>query len=568
MSPTSETKQGAIEYAHHGIGEALKRGQYTVPTNQRNYAWDDAQISALLSDFTNAINVGRPAYFLGTIVLTKSGATLPQIADGQQRLATITILLASIRDWFFSQGAEEDSTSIETDFLRKFDRNVRGYTPTLTLNSVDNEFFMKRVLSRPGSPDRDTKPTKWSHERIERAAELAAKHVAARVKGLSKEHAIAHLNQWVEFIQDTAQVIVLTVPNDLDAFTMFETLNDRGLKTSQADLIKNYLFSQAKDRDKEAQQKWDSMIGALETLEDEDITLAYLRTLLTSLYGLTRADMIFKTVRDNVAGRNQAVTFLDMMAEYANEYVAILSPDAPKWNEYALGVSRSIAVIKELGIAQIRPLMLSVARHFPVAEANKAFPLFVNWSVRFLIAGGGRGGSLEEAYADRAKEITEGDVATSEMLAKKMADRIPSDALFAAAFAGARVSKTNLARYYLRALELKFTGDPEPAWIPNEDSLKITLEHVLPVNPGPGWEHIHPETANSVYKRLGNMVLMQASKNNEIGNKSFMTKRPFLQASPYLLTKMVGLKLDWDVKDIDERQIKLAEIAVETWPIK
>ena len=567
MSPTTETKRGAIEFAHHGIGEALKRGQYTVPPNQRNYAWEEPQISTLFSDFTNALNVGRPAYFLGTLVLTKGEGKLPQIADGQQRLATITILLAAIRDWFFSQGEEEDSTSIETDFLRKFDRDVRGYTPTLTLNSVDNEYFMKRVLSRPNSAERNTEPTKWSHERIDRAAVLAAKHVATRVKGLSKEHAINHLNQWVRFLQDTAQVIVLTVPDELDAFTMFETLNDRGLKTSQADLIKNYLFSQAKDRDKEAQQKWDSMVGALETLEDEDITLSYLRTLLTSLYGVTRTDLIFKTVKDNVAGRNQAITFLDMMAEYANEYVAILSPDAPKWNDYALSVSRAIAVIKELGVAQIRPLMLSVARHFSVAEANKVFPLFVNWSVRFLIVGG-RGGTLEEAYAARAKEVTDGDVVTTKMLAKNLVDRIPSDALFAAAFSSARISKSHLARYYLRALELKFTGDPEPAWIPNEDTLKITLEHVLPINPGAGWEHIHPETANSVYKRLGNMVLMQASKNNEIGNKPFSIKRPHLQSSPYLLTQMVGKRLDWDVKDIEERQIKLAEIAVETWPLK
>ena len=227
MSPTSETKKGSIEFAHHGIGEALKRGQYSVPANQRNYAWDEAQVSALLSDFTNAINVSRPAYFLGTIVLTRSGDKSPEIADGQQRLATISILLAAIRDWFFLQGEQEDSTSIETDFLRKFDRDVRGYTPTLSLNSVDNEFFMKRVLSQPDSPDRNTTPTKWSHERIQKASELAAKHVATRVKGLSKEHAIAHLNQWVRFIQDTVQVIVLTVPDELDAFTMFETLNDR-----------------------------------------------------------------------------------------------------------------------------------------------------------------------------------------------------------------------------------------------------------------------------------------------------------------------------------------------------
>ena len=90
----------------------------------------------------------------------------------------------------------------------------------------------------------------------------------------------------------------------------------------------------------------------------------------------------------------------------------------------------------------------------------------------------------------------------------------------------------------------------------------------MPANPGHGWEHIHPETASTVYKRLGNMVLMQASKNSEIGNKAFSDKRSVLQSAPYLLTQMVGKKLDWDVKDIEERQIKLAEIAVQTWPIK
>jgi hypothetical protein len=566
MSP-AEDPQGTIKFDHLGIGEALKRGRYVVPINQREYAWEEPQVTALLSDFTNAINRNRPAYFLGTIVLTRANEKqIPDIADGQQRLATITILLAVIRDWFYSRGATDDANSIGDEFLRKFDREIRDYVPRLTLNLQDNEYFRRRILSLPDSPERKIEPKYDSHEKLLKAAELVEKHIANRVANLSKQHQEAHLNQWVAFLEKTVQVIVLTVPNDLDAFTMFETLNDRGLKTSQVDLVKNFLFSEAKDRISEAQQKWSIMIGALETLDDED-PLSYFRTLLTSLYGLTRFDRIFERVKKNVAGRNQAITFLDTLAEYAHEYVAILSPDSPKWNVYSSNVTRSIEVMNELKVAQIRPLLLSVARHFPIGEANKSFPLFTNWSVRFLIAGGGRGGSLEEAYAASAQQVAKGDIVTAKRLITVMSEIVPSDPLFRAAFAQATVSKSHLARYYLRALELEATGESEPAWMPNEDVV-INLEHVLPANASKGWEHVHPQTAAVIYKRLGNMVLMQATKNNQIGNKPFADKRTFLQSSPYLLTQMVGGKIDWGVSEIEERQEKLAEIAVRTWPAK
>ena len=64
------------------------------------------------------------------------------------------------------------------------------------------------------------------------------------------------------------------------------------------------------------------------------------------------------------------------------------------------------------------------------------------------------------------------------------------------------------------------------------------------------------------------MVLLQATKNNRLGNKSFAAKRPALKSTPYYFTKQVGRKTDWEPKDIDERQEKMAEIAVETWPLR
>ena len=83
-------------------------------------------------------------------------------------------------------------------------------------------------------------------------------------------------------------MIVLRVPDHLNVFMMFETLNERGLKASQADLLKNHLLSYADNRIKEAQQKWAQMLGTLETLEQKDIIITYLHHLLITKYGPTK----------------------------------------------------------------------------------------------------------------------------------------------------------------------------------------------------------------------------------------------------------------------------------------
>src|SRR5437016_4297460 len=83
------------------------------------------------------------------------------------------------------------------------------------------------------------------------------------------------------------------------------------------------------------------------------------------------------------------------------------------------------------------PLLFAVARHFKPAEADKAFRLFVSWSVRFLIFGG-RGGMLDSQYSLRAKEVGTGEITTAEQLKKKMDQYVPIDREFEEAFAVAR----------------------------------------------------------------------------------------------------------------------------------
>lgn len=559
--------KGKLDFDHLGIGTALSRNRLKVPVNQREYKWKDEHVLDLLRDFTKAIRNQESSYFLGTIVLTGGEDGPPEIADGQQRLATTTILLAAIRDWMHKHDEEMLVRSIEDGFLFKILRDKKTEEPRLTLNVDDNEFFKNRILKRPDDPARKIEPTKLSHRRINAAANLAAKHINEVLKPLPEGEKVPALNEWIDFIEESAQVILLKVPDDLNAFVMFETLNDRGLKTSQADLVKNYLYSEAGERISEAQQQWAVTTSLLESTDDDDIVLTYLRHLMSALYGLTREREVFERIKDNNAGQGPVMRFLHTLAQFAIEYGAILNPDHVKWNEYKPSIRHYIRILNTLQVQQIRPLLLVVAKKFSKQETEKAFHLFVSWTVRFLIAGGGRGGRLEEAYAQRAKDVTDGKINNTKELALKMGTVVPTDAEFEAAFSTAIVSKSHLARYYLRALERCVKNEPEPELIPNDDPV-INLEHILPEIPGPAWYHIEPEVAAAIYRRLGNMVLIQATKNSMIGNSDFVkAKRPVLGASAYILTSETAQNEIWGIDQISDRQKRLAKLAVKTWPI-
>jgi len=555
-----------IVFEHKGIGAVLAHNRLTVPLNQREYAWEDEHVTVLFQDFSNAI-AKKASYFLGTIVLTSGKDNVPEVSDGQQRLATTTILLAAVRDYFFNKGEKTRASAIENEYLKTTDLATEQIVPKLRLNVDDNEFFRKRILSSPDSPDRNVVPVRDSHKKIAKAMELAGGHIEGLVATHSESAKVSRLIEWVQFIKDEARVIALTVPDHFNAFVMFETLNDRGLKTSQADLLKNYLLSQCGDGVTEGQQKWAKMIGILESLGEDEITVTYLRHLLTCLYGHTKEREVYGRVRETINSKQRALEFLDMLAESANDYAALLNPSHKKWNNYGTSTRRHLStIISTLKVEQIRPLMFAVTRSFKAGEAKQAFRLFVCWSVRFLVVGG-RGGFLDTNYAKAAHEVMKGKIKTTKDLADFMKDIVPADGTFEAAFSEARVGKDYLARYYLRALERNRKGEDQPELVPNEEEEEINLEHVLPEHPEGNWPDIAPELAEAYFNRVGNMVLMQAKKNSTVGNASFAEKRKLFGQSAYLLTAEVGEKTKWTTTEIQLRQKALAKRAVETWPL-
>lgn len=556
-----------ISFEHKGIGAILSQNRLVVPLNQREYSWEYDHVQELFQDFSNALTKSKGVYFLGTIVLTRGGGENPEVSDGQQRLATTSILLAAIRDYFHQQKDFKRASAIADKYLRTIDLKTTDTVPRLRLNVDDQEFFRKLVISDPDSADRKVAPVRQSHKRIAKAADTAREYVLDFLKPFKENAHADRLIELVNFIDSGAQVIALRVPDHINAFVMFETLNDRGLKASQADLLKNHLLSLCAERINEGQQKWASMIGVLESLEQDEITVTYLHHMLISKYGPIREREVFDRIRTSVNSQLGSLEFLDELADGASHYAALFNPDHKKWNDYGALTRKNITTInRDLRVSQIRPLMFAVARQFAIAEARLAFRYFVFWSVRFLVVGG-RGGLLDRNYSIAAFEVASGTITTAAALAAKLGDIIPGDAVFSAAFAEAKIAQNYFARYLLRAMEQQHNKVDEPEFVPSDDENSINLEHVLPENPGALWPGVDADAAVALYRRIGNLVLLQASKNTLIGNSPFDVKQPILKASSFVLTQQVAENNVWGPMEISARQAGLAQLAIQTWPV-
>jgi hypothetical protein len=550
-----------IGFEQLGLGAVLKQNQLAVPPNQREYSWTEREVTTLLQDFAKAIADGERGYFMGTVVTIPRMNGVLEVVDGQQRLATTAILLSAIRDYL--TGREPMiAESIENEFLTVIDRKLRDRVPRLQLNLDDNDFFRAKLIGKGPQPA----PARLSHKRLETAFIECRAQVAKIVAGLADKDHGDILNQWIGFLEKAALVVLLRVPNDANAYKMFETLNDRGLKTSQSDLVKNYLFARSGDRLPEVQQKWAYMKGVLETLSDDDITITFLRHALIAIQGFIRESQVYEGVQGHAKSAQLVIAFANNLELLANSYVAIFNPEHDKWNKYSDSTRRAIEVLNLFGIVPIRPLMLAIAQKFSEKETEKAFKCLVSMGVRLMIASSTRSGSVEEPIAAAANKVFVGEIKTADEICQRLESITPNDQAFRGEFETARISNSKLARYLLRSLEMAAKDEGEPWHIPNDDKSVINLEHVLPKRPEANWPQFTPDEVEIYTNRLGNQVLLRASDNSTMHSDSFDKKKPVFAASPYILTSQIAAEANWTAESISRRQKTLAAYALKAWP--
>ena len=234
--------------------ELLKTGQevpFLIPEYQRPYSWGDDEVITLFDDLwefsiDRTQEGGARSYFLGSIVSYKENE-VSQIIDGQQRLTSLFLLLRAI---FKNLESEENKTAEVTNFISKIkpalwkenemtgleDRGQMLLTSDVVSDS-GNE-ILRRILERGETLPNATDNYSRNYNKFAELYEIKAKHSP---------------NQIYHFINAVLNHTIL-LPIDADdqetALTIFNTLNNRGLPLSDADIFKSYLYKRLDDEGK------------------------------------------------------------------------------------------------------------------------------------------------------------------------------------------------------------------------------------------------------------------------------------------------------------------------------
>ncbi len=556
--------EGAIGFDQLGIGEILKRYWLSVPPNQRDYAWEKSHVENLLEDITLAMHTDEVQHFLGSIVTIKSDEDRLEVTDGQQRLATTTLIYAAMRE-ILGDSLPNLRTVLESHLWTIDDLSL-DEAPKLTLNSADSTVFHSLVLH--GHVGAGYVENRKSHKLLKQAYELAKDHLKKIVSTLPEKEKWVAFQRWSSYMEKKTKVILLTVDSAANSFRMFETLNDRGLKVSQSDLVKNYIFGQADKRIDDAQSYWASLRGTLEALDDDDIMMNFIRHALMVTNGFLQKKNIYDAIQRTTRGPQSSVALLATWDSLSSDYVALENPESSSWNGFPATIRKNIEVLNLFNIAPLKPLLLAAAKKMSKKEASLVFERVVAIGVRLIIASRTTTQSVEKPLGDVARRIWDGEITTSKATIEALSGAIPNNEQFKEAFEVATVSQPKFARYYLRSIERVLNNEAEPHHIPSDDPSSITLEHVLPLKPEANWPDWSEEEVKAFSKRIGNMALLRASLNSTLKSKSFADKRDTLKASPYATTSMIGEYSSWLSDDIRDRQTKLAEHALKAWPIR
>lgn len=545
------------------LGEVFSNGKtFEVPRFQRNYAWDSDQWEELWEDLLQCEQTGHDHY-LGAIVLkTFADRKHFEVIDGQQRLVTISLLLLAAIDLlqtWAAQGQDPDAnrqraTLIRERFLSTQDPASLTFTSRLKLNAQNEGFFRANLLQLrpPVAPARlpDSDRLLWKGFRFFRD-ELAARHPDHAPDAVS-------LARLIETLADRFLFIQIQVGDELDAYTVFETLNARGTQLTVTDLLKNFVFSRvaASTADLEvAELSWSRIVGG-----KENDFAKLLRHFWNSRHGVTRPPRLFKEIRSQVRDAAQAFALLDELERTAVLHAALSQPASDAlWAE--MPGSREHAIELDLfQVTQCHPLLYAV---WDVCRPllPDALRICSVISFRYVVIGRMNTQPMERAYVSAALDVRAGRISTPRALFEALKALYVPDEQFEADFAMAQVSTAKsrvLPRYILYRIENHLAGTSL-----SYQSDEGTIEHILPENPDEAWIQAVPEFHNDIY-RLGNYTLLERSLNARAARQPFAVKRALLAESVYQLSRGFAWQ-DWNHANIEARQRWLARQAVACW---
>lgn len=543
---------------------------YKIPFYQRGFSWKKDQINQFWEDLMMVRNENHSEYFLGSVVLNEKNGFF-EIIDGQQRITTITIFLCVVRDFLLSQGKKDSAMNIHNYYIAK--RDIRGRDEfRLTLSEENKTLFQDFILTPISDKNRKNEEDLNSIPQQARKTSNvnlidAYKHLKKCVKNFVDENNDEDCDELitlVEILLDKFLIISISVTSDTDAYIIFETLNDRGLDLSTADLLKNHLFSRAKQYEiQDIQDNWRTLTM---TLNQINIT-TFLRHYWLAKHERVTDKKLYEKIKGYLDHADVTVKeFIEDLVASADIYVNIVNPSYEYWGNHDL--VDGLENINHLNYkAAYSLILIAKSKQFNINNLVKLVDACGKFLFKYVTIGGNSPSDVENYFNTLTKIIRKNGQDSLDKIIKSIKNKQPTDKQFKEIFSSKVISTQKVQRYILERIN-EHLGTKETV---SNNPKAVHVEHIMPRKLNAAWknklndvDNLHEEYVN----RIGNVTLLSNRLNQSASNKSFKEKKEkYYSASEFYITKKLMEYEEWNFNTIDERQKKLAEIAVEVWRI-
>ena len=549
------------------LGQLLSADRhFAIPSFQRNYCWTAREVSQLTADIWLGLVEARQlagnygGLLLGSIVVVDgqaeaaaaNGAAL--VIDGKQRLTTLSILLAALRDRL------GDAAPWIADLIWYPDTEagVGESKARLLLDPEEDSYFELQVL-RPGV-SRDPYEPSGDAQGI-RGIRECQQAIVEDLEGRSD----ADLMDLAVFLRDLVAVVLISAPDIDTGFRIFLTTNHRGKPLSSTDILKAELMAGVPEKSRE--QRLEQWRAAEKTLgsDFEDLP-GYLRAVHGKAHGATIREVLEISQKHGSTER-----FLDtVMFPLAEKLHPILNA-AHSGSPLSARINRSLRHLNWLRARDWVPPALAYVSRFP--NENYGLADFLE-AVERLAYGMQVIGFGSDRRIARYRTVIE-------MLGMERPLDLAANPLMLSddeqrnfqlnAFNNLYQRNQSSCKLLLKRLSASYSGDESTSSLND-----VTVEHVLPRNlpANSGWRLQIPnaEEREACSRLLGNLVLVTKQQNQVARNHDFEAKlRVFFpngHTSPHAITNQIMRQRSWRAEDIRARDAELASRVSELWQLK
>jgi uncharacterized protein with ParB-like and HNH nuclease domain len=548
------------------FGDLIGNGKiYRVPPFQRDYSWNEENWENLWQDILALHRNPDSSHYMGALVLQSSSTSDKEftIIDGQQRLASLSIIAIAVIDKIqklVEREEQKNANQERQEILKRTylsDRDPRSlrYSSKILLNENNNDFYQSNLVNLRKPLNR--RSLSKSNQLLWQAFEYFSDHLQ------EIEDVVQSGEKLAIFLTDTVAqrllFIQINVEDELNAYTVFETLNARGIELSSTDLLKNYLFSLFKGPDdlQEAQRQWRRIINTVQMEKFPE----FLRYYLSLKHTRVRRERLFKVVRESVKNREQAFALLDQLENYSSLFIALSNSNDEFWRDS----SENRSYIRELELFKVKqayPAFFAAYERFSPENFTRLLKLVCVLSFRYTVVSSLNPNELETLYNRVAIGIVNNEITNPKQVFDTLRPIYVSDEKFLQDFSLLSISTKGQKKKIVRYILFKLEADASHIEV-NEDSFSI--EHILPESPNSDWgqNFTDTQTEEMVY-RLGNLTPLEPYLNRQVGNEVYSIKREVYQRSVYKLTQNV-LAEEWNPNTLATRQRHLAQRAVHIW---